>query len=87
MKNGIAPSGSQKYECKDCSYAFVEHPKNKPIREETKSCVDPYVKRETILEPSIARSLKIGKTWLQSYVNNKYKISLKQSSIPREGLG
>jgi insertion element IS1 protein InsB len=72
VKNGKAPSGSQKYKCKECAYAFVEHPKNKPISEETKLCVDLLLKEKLSLA-GIARSLKISKRWLQGYVNNKYK--------------
>ncbi len=82
VRNGIAPSGSQKYKCKDCAYAFVERPKNKPISEETKACVDLLLKEKLSLA-GIARSLKIGKSWLQSYVNKKYKDISKTIEHPK----
>lgn len=73
VKNGRTPKGTQKYKCKECGYAFVEKPKNRKISEETKAYVDRMLKEKLSLA-GIARSLKIGQTWLQSYVNNKYKI-------------
>ena len=78
----MAPSGSQKYKCKDCSYAFVEHPKNKPISEEKKACVERMLKEKLSLA-GIARSLKIGKSWLQGYVNQKYKNISKTIEHPK----
>ena len=82
VKNGIAPSGSQKYKCKDCGYAFVENPKKQPISEEKKACVDRMLKEKLSLA-GIARSLKIGKSWIQCYVNKKYKNISKTLEHPK----
>ena len=71
VKNGKAPSGSQKYKCKTCNYAFVLKPKNAPISEEKKALVDRLLKEKLSLA-GIARAAKVGKTWLQDYVNKKY---------------
>ena len=49
VKNGKAPSGSQKYKCKECSYAFVENPKNAPISEEKKALIDSLLKEKLSL--------------------------------------
>ena len=71
VKNGKAPSGSQKYKCKTCNYAFVLKPKNAPISEEKKALVDRLLK-ENLSLAGIARAAKVGKTWLQDDVSKKY---------------
>lgn len=72
VRNGRTPEGTQKYKCKDCKYAFVEYPKKTKISDETKALVDRLLIEKLSLA-GIARSSGVSETWLQSYINNKYK--------------
>ena len=63
-------------ECKECGKQFVEHPLTGPISEEKKAIIDRLL-LETISLAGIARAMKVGETWLQSYVNKTY------AEIPR----
>jgi len=83
VKNGKAPSGSQKYKCKECGYAFVENPKNAPISEEKKALIDSLLKEKLSLR-GIVRSAKVSRAWLQSYVNKKYKNLPQKLEVPKE---
>jgi insertion element IS1 protein InsB len=81
----MAPSGSQKYKCKDCSYAFVEYPKNTHISEEKKTLVNRLLLEKLSLA-GIARSVGVSEAWLQNYVNKKYK-DISTTNIQRENSG
>ena len=81
-KNGKAPSGSQKYRCKECGYAFVEYPKKQKISEEKKALVNRLLLEKLSLA-GIARSVGVSEAWLQGYVNKKYKNISKALEHPK----
>ena len=83
VKNGRNSEGTQKYKCKDCGYSFVEHPKKTKISDQTKALVDRLLLEKLSLA-GIARSTGVSETWLQSYVNNKYK-NISKTIEPEKG--
>lgn len=72
IKNGHIHNGKQRYQCKDCGRQFVLNPTKKVISDETKERIDKLL-LEKIPLAGIARALEVSGTWLQSYVNQKYK--------------
>ena len=72
VKNGRIHNGKQNHKCRRCRRQFVEHPANKIISDETKTIIDGLL-LERISLAGIARATGVSETWLQSYVNRKYK--------------
>ena len=72
VKNGTNGVGTQKFRCNNCFKQFVKNPKWSPISQDKKDLIDNLL-LEKISLAGIRRVLKISKTWLQKYVNNKYK--------------
>jgi len=76
-KNGYIHNGKQRYACCECKRQFVAYPQNKPISDETKALIDKLLLERLSLR-AIARVTSVSLTWLQNYVNEKYK------NIPKE---
>lgn len=80
IKNGHIHNGKQRYRCKACNRQFVLNPTKKVISEETREHIDKLL-LEKIPLAGIARAMEVSETWLQNYVNQKYKAVEKQVQI------
>lgn len=72
VKNGTIHNGKQKYKCKKCGRQFVENPKNKRISEERKRLIDKCLLEKISLR-GIHRVTGIALSWIQNYVNSRYR--------------
>jgi len=72
VKNGSIHNGKKKYRCKTCGRQFIENPTKKYIDDQTKEIIDRLL-LERISLRGIARVTKVSLTWLQNYVNQKYR--------------
>jgi transposase-like protein len=70
-KNGTTRHGNQNDKGRDCGRQFVENPKWRRIRDETKATLGRML-LEKIPLAGIARSLRFSESWLQQYVNGYY---------------
>jgi transposase-like protein len=77
IKNGSISTGKQKYACKTCGRQFVDDPHWRVISDETKALIDRLL-LERISLAGIARAAQVSESWLQTYVNEKYR------HVPRE---
>lgn len=77
VKNGFIHNGKQKYKCKDCSRQFVLNPQNHKVSQETKQLIDSLLVERISLR-GIQRVTGVSWSWLQNYVNDKYR------SVPRQ---
>lgn len=84
-KNGFILTGKQNYYCKTCGRQFVENPEIKIIPQETWVLVDKLL-LERVPLAGISRVTGISETWLQKYVNNKYKTVEKTIKPPPKNL-
>lgn len=80
VKNGFIHNGNQNHKCKACGRQFVEAPRQKIISEETKALIDKLL-LEKIPLAGIARVCEVSETWLQDYVNRKYKAIPQQVNV------
>ena len=76
-KNGHTPNKKQKNQCNDCGYQFVENPKNIIIKDYIIEIIDRLL-LERISMGGIVRVTGVSDTWLQDYVNAKYR------AVPRK---
>jgi len=81
-KNGYIHNGKPKFRCKDCGRQFVLNPQNKIIPPETWQTVDKLL-LERLSVAAISRVTGISETWLQHYINKKYKQIPKQIDIAK----
>lgn len=72
LKNGHIHNGKQRYVCKSCGRQFVPDSTKKVIGDQTKALIDRLLLEKLPLA-GIARAVQISETWLQGYVNAKYK--------------
>ena len=72
VKNGSIHNGKKKYRCKACGRQFIENPTKKYIDDQTKEIIDRLL-LERISLRGIARATQVSLTWLQNYVNQKYR--------------
>ena len=72
VKNGLNATGKQNHLCKTCSRQFVLDPLLSPISTEKKLLIDRLL-IERISLAGIARAVGVSESWLQSYVNQKYR--------------
>lgn len=77
VKNGKLSSGNQSYRCKSCDKQFVLNPLKSPIKSETIELVDRLL-LERLSLAGIVRVTGVSESWLQTYVNNKYKATKQQ---------
>ena len=72
VKNGSIHNGKQKYKCKECGRQFIENPKKKRISEEKKRMIDKMLLEKISLR-GIHRVTGIALSWIQNYVNARYR--------------
>jgi len=77
IKNGSNGTGKPKYACKACGRQFVDDPAWRVISDEIKGIIDRLL-HERIALAGIARAVQVSQSWLQAYVNEKYR------HVPRE---
>ncbi len=78
VRNGIRENDKQNYRCQSCGRQFVENPSGHyRISDETCDLVDRLL-LERIPLAGIARVAQVSESWLQKYVNAKYK------EVPRQ---
>jgi insertion element IS1 protein InsB len=82
VKNGINATGKQNYRCKQCGRQFVLDPLVSPVSDETKAVIDQLL-LERISLAGIARVVHVSESWLQDYVNQKYREVPRQLNIPK----
>jgi IS1 family transposase/transposase-like protein len=85
VRNGHIHTGKQKYACKECSRQFVENPRNRnqAIPADTIALIDRLLLERMALE-AITRVTGVSSTWLQKYVNEKYKQIPRQVQITKK---
>jgi insertion element IS1 protein InsB len=81
VKNGLTRHQKQNYRCKVCGKQFTENPSNTRISLETRKLIDRLL-LEKISLAGIRRATKVGKTWLQAYVNQKLKQVPQKIDLP-----
>ena len=86
IKNGSIHNKKKKYQCNTCRKQFVEYPENKIISENTRKLVDRLL-LERIALAGIARAAEVSETWLQKYVNSKYKAVPRQIKVTVKAKG
>ncbi len=72
IKNGFNALDKQIYRRKACGRQFVLDPDKGPIANETKDLLD-HLLLERISLAGIARVVGVSESWLQCYVNKKYR--------------
>jgi transposase-like protein len=72
VKNGHIHNGKQRYLCKSCGRQFVPDSTKKVVEDQTKALIDRLLLEKLPLA-GIARAVQVSQTWLQAYVNQKYK--------------
>ena len=85
VKNGRIHTGKQRFKCRDCGRQFVEDPSNPPIAQSTRDLIDKLL-LERLSLAAIVRVTGVSERWLQSYVNQKYYLTLKQVTVPQKNL-
>jgi len=71
--------------CRACGRQFTPNATKKIISDETKRCIDKLLLEKLSLAGS-ARTMEVAETWLQGYVNQKYK-QVEQQAIVVEKKG
>lgn len=72
IKNGSIHTGKPKYKCKDCNRQFVENPTIQCVSQEKRDLIDKLLLEKISLR-GIARCVGVSLSWLQKYVNEKYR--------------
>ena len=85
-KNGTIHNKKHKYQCNNCGRQFVEAPQNKIISDETKALIERLLLEKLPLS-GIARSVQVSETWLQAYVNEKYRAVKREVDVPKKPKG
>ena len=84
VRNGIRENDKQNYRCQSCGRQFVENPSGHyRISDETCDLVDRLL-LERIPLAGIARVAQVSESWLQKYVNAKYKVTVQQGVLGSE---
>lgn len=80
VKNGSIHTGKQKFACKTCGRQFVEDPQFRIISDETKALIDKLL-LERLSLAGIARVVGVSESWLQGYVNEKYRTTPRKVQV------
>jgi IS1 family transposase/transposase-like protein len=83
IKNGINATGRQNHKCNSCNRQFVLDPLKSPISDSTKALIDRLL-LERIALAGIARATGVSETWLQHYVNQKYKDVSREVNVKKK---
>ncbi len=77
IKKGSNATGKPNYACNACGRQCVEDPAWRVISDEINGIIDRLL-HERISLAGIARAFQVSESWLQAYVNEKYR------QVPRE---
>ena len=80
VKNGRIHNGKQNHKCRACGRQFVQNPTQKRIDPDTRELIDKLL-LEKIPLAGIARVCDVSESWLQEYVNRKYKAVTRRVSL------
>jgi transposase-like protein len=83
VRNGHIHNGKAKFACKACQRQLVEHPRWKPLAEDTKGLIDKLL-LERLSLAAICRISGVSKQWLQTYVNAKYAAVERTVQVPAQ---
>lgn len=86
IKNAINATGKQNYKCKACGRQFVLDPLKSPIGKTTKALIDRLL-LERISLAGIARATGVSPSWLQAYVNDKYRNVSQEVDVSHKTAG
>ena len=86
IKYGKTHYGKPRYKCQDCGRQFVENPTRQPIDGATRDLVDKLL-LERLSLAAIVRITGVSARWLQSYVNQKYKMISQEVEVTKKKLG
>lgn len=86
VKNGRIHNGKPRHLCRACGRQFTPNATKKTISDETKGCIDKLLLEKLSLA-GIARAIAVSETWLQGYVNKKYKQVEQQAAVAEEKGG
>ena len=82
VRNGINATGKQNHLCKECHRQFVLDPIKSRISDDKKEMIDRLL-LERISLRGITRVVGISASWLQAYINKKYRGTPRQIHAPR----
>jgi len=80
IRNGNTDYGKPRYRCKECGRHFVINPAKGKISDEKRDLVDKLL-LEKISLAGIARAVGVSESWLQKYINGKYKNLKKEIKV------
>jgi len=86
IKNGSTHNAKPKRQCKDCGRQFVVNPTNITIPQETKQLID-LLLLERISLRGIARVTGVSWSFLQNYVNHKFRHTPRQVKVSPKSKG
>ena len=86
IKNGSIHNKKKKYQCNTCRRQFVEHPENKIIDDKTIKLINKLLLERISME-GIVRVTGVSDTWLQNFVNAKFKAVSRQIEVTTKPKG
>ena len=86
IKNGSTHNGKPKRQCKDCGRQFVLNPNNQSVSLDIKLLIDKLL-LERISLRGIARVTGVSLSWLQDYVNTKFRHVPRQVKVSEKPKG
>jgi len=86
IKNGSTHNGKPKRQCKDCGRQFVLNPHNHIVSSDVKLFIDKLL-LERISLRGIARVTSVSFSWLQEYVNTKFRLIPEQVKVSAKSKG
>ena len=86
IKYGKTHYGKPRYKCQNCGRQFVETPTRQPIDAATRDLIDKLL-LERLSLVAIVRITGVLARWLQSYVNQKYKLISQEVEVKPKKLG
>jgi IS1 family transposase/transposase-like protein len=86
IKNGSTHNGKPKRQCKNCGRQFVLNPNNQSVFLDIKRLIDKLL-LERISLRGIARVTGVSFSWLQNYVNTKFRRVPRQVKVLKKPKG
>jgi len=86
IKNGSTHNGKPKRQCKNCGRQFVLNPNNQSVFLDIKRLIDKLL-LERISLRGIARVTGVSFSWLQNYVNTKFRHVPRQVKVLEKPKG
>ena len=81
VRNGPTGTGEPSFRCRGCGRRFVEAPKKEPVTGERLALVERLLGERLGLR-AIARAALVSRSWLQQYVNARYRDETKWEPGP-----